>query len=189
MPHHQAAHLGRLEQARRWRRQYQLALVEDPGVVGLGQGETGVLLGDQNGGAVGLQVAEGGGDVAEHARRQAQRGFIQNQQPRTAGERSTDRQHLLLAAGQPPGGGLQARHQGRKQVENHLPPPAPGGGRATAGGGQGFGHRHGRKQSPPLGAKAESKARPAIGRHVGDVGPRETDLAGGERPQPHDHTQ
>ena len=55
LSHHQAAHLWCVDQPRRRRRQDQLALVQDPGVIGLGQREAGVLFGDQNGGARRLQ--------------------------------------------------------------------------------------------------------------------------------------
>ena len=81
--------------------------VNDPAVldqvvaVGDGRGEIEVLLDQQHGETTLLQLANYGPDLLHDYRRQTLRRLVQEQERRASAQDARDRQHLLLAAGQP----------------------------------------------------------------------------------------
>src|SRR5882672_2855862 len=71
-------------------------------VVGDGQGLVGVLLDEQHGGAVVVNLANDAKDLLHEHRGQAERGLVQKHQPGLRHQRAPDRQHLLLAPAEGP---------------------------------------------------------------------------------------
>ena len=65
------------------------------------------------------QLDEGIEDRLHEDGRQAERGLVEQQQPRPADQRARDRHHLLLAAAQQAGRLLEALGDAREQLE-HL---------------------------------------------------------------------
>jgi hypothetical protein len=75
-----------------------------------------VLLGDQHGGAGRAELAQKLADPLHDDRRQPFAGLVQQEQRRIAHQRAGDRQHLLLAAGQPPRYAVAQRLQQREDL-------------------------------------------------------------------------
>ena len=62
-------------------------------------------------------------DFLDHLGRKAERGFVEQQNLRICHQRPADREHLLLAARERPGGLAKALVQSRKQTEDAFAPP------------------------------------------------------------------
>ncbi|BFO18838.1 hypothetical protein SHKM778_52260 [Streptomyces sp. KM77-8] len=77
-----------------------LADLEDMGVVGEGERHAGVLLDEEDGGALGIDLADHLGDTVHHLRGEAQGGLVEEQQARGGHQGAADGEHLLLAAGE-----------------------------------------------------------------------------------------
>ncbi len=75
--------------------------LEHVGAARGGERDAGVLLDDEDGEALGgVQAAEDGEDLADDERRQAERGLVEQQQPRPGEQGAAEREQLLLAAGE-----------------------------------------------------------------------------------------
>src|SRR2546428_5257636 len=76
--------------------------LEDVAVVRDGQGLVGILLDEQDRRAAGVDVADDAEDLLDEHGGEAQRRLVEQHQDRLGHERAGDRQHLLLAAPEPP---------------------------------------------------------------------------------------
>src|SRR3954471_21461823 len=115
------ANLGALQQLGAGPGQRDQAIDHDIAAMGELERMVGVLLDDQHGQAVlPVQSADRIENLARDQRRQTERGFIEQEQARTAHQGATDGQHLLLAAGQGSATLGVAFLQPRKQREHAL---------------------------------------------------------------------
>jgi hypothetical protein len=62
------------------------------------QNHSGVLLGNQDRRPFAIDERQNGKDLADDARREAERRLVEQQQPRPRHQRASNREHLLLAA-------------------------------------------------------------------------------------------
>src|SRR5919108_296737 len=76
------------------------AAVEDDDVVGDVEHEPGVLLDEEDGQPLRLEAPDGGHDFGDDLRRQALRGLVHQEYARIRHQRTGDREHLLLPAGE-----------------------------------------------------------------------------------------
>ena len=74
--------------------------LQDVGAIGAGQRLLRVLLDQQHGGALRVDLGDDLEDLRDHHRRQPHRGLVEQQHLRPGHQRPADREHLLLAAGQ-----------------------------------------------------------------------------------------
>ncbi len=72
-------------------------------MVGDGQRHHGVLLDEQDAGALAVDLDDDVADLLHEQRGEAEAGLVEEQEPRARHERSADGKHLLLAAGEVPG--------------------------------------------------------------------------------------
>src|SRR3546814_221744 len=89
-------------------------------MVGDLQRPPGALLDQQHRDAVAPEHRDRRVDLVDHLRHQAERDLVDHQQPRLGHQRSPDRQHLLLAAGQRPRLLAEPLAEPRKQGEHAL---------------------------------------------------------------------
>src|SRR5712692_373862 len=87
------------------------------------QGDGQLLLDEEDGDAALGDALQEGGDALYHLRRQALRRLIDHDHVGIAHERSADREHLLLAAGQHARGSVGALPQHRKKIVRVLEAP------------------------------------------------------------------
>src|SRR5688500_10585436 len=73
-------------------------VLDDVVAVGDGLGEAEVLLDQQDGKALGLELRDGAADLLHDDRREALGGLVQQEQARTGAQDPGDGEHLLLAA-------------------------------------------------------------------------------------------
>ena len=97
---HGVEHVGTVEQVGGRAGEADLALLEEHGPLGDGQGDVDRLLDDDHGDAGGHLGADHLEEHGDDRRRQAERELVDEEQARSAEERLGQRQHLLLAAGQ-----------------------------------------------------------------------------------------
>ena len=76
------------------------AVFHDIGAVGDTERLVGVLLDEENGGAVGIDLLDDGENLLDDDRREAEGRLIKQEQRRAGHDRAGNRQHLLFAAGQ-----------------------------------------------------------------------------------------
>ena len=112
------------------------------------------------------------------------RRLVENKQPRVGHQRSGDRQHLLLTAGQRPRGLVPALREAWKQRDDRLPVPRSGA-RCRD---EVLPHGQRSETSAPLGNQADSHPGRAVRRHAGQVATREPDRALAMPHQPADRT-
>src|SRR5215471_810779 len=93
-----------------------LALVDNRRVARKAKAKMHVLLGDQYGGTGRAELAQKLADPLHDDRRQPFARLIEQEKRRIAHQRAGDRQHLLLAAGQPACNALSQRLQERKDL-------------------------------------------------------------------------
>ena len=75
-----------------------------------------VLLDEHDGDALAVDLADHLAELLDDARRQAQRGLVEQQHARAGHQRAADREHLLLAAGEQAGGLAGALGENREQL-------------------------------------------------------------------------
>ena len=100
--------------------QGHLADVEDVGQVGDAEGHGRVLLHQQHRRALPVDLGDDLADLADDARREAERRLVEQQQLRAGHQRPADGQHLLLAAGQQAAALGAALLEDREQLEDPL---------------------------------------------------------------------
>src|SRR4030095_7297341 len=115
-----AANLGVLGELGGGARQHDAAGFQHVAPVGDAQRHRGVLLDQQDRGALAVDRADRVEDLLDQHRSQSHRGLIQQQQARPSHERASDRQHLLLAAGEGAGHLRDALLQPGEQDEHAL---------------------------------------------------------------------
>jgi hypothetical protein len=137
-------------------------------------GELDVLFGQQYGKAARPQRLDGVRHPQHHDGRQPFAGFVQQQHPRTHGQRAPDRHHLALAARQLAGvPAFQRRQFGEQAVDlgqDLLPGPADG---------QVLGHGQRLEQAPAAGDDGQPRAHPPVRGQRGQFPARQRDAAGG----------
>ena len=119
-------------------------------------------------------------DTARDQGREAERGFVQQQQARAAHQGAADRQHLLLAAGKGAAALEQALLQPRKQRQHAFEPGFALGLAAVGGVGahlQIFRNAHARENPAAFRRLRNAQPRDLMGRHVRDIAAVEQDLA------------
>src|SRR5690606_26700028 len=79
---------------------HHLPVLDDVMPVGDGGGKVEVLLDEQNGEALLLELPENAADLLDDDRRQPLRRLVEQQQVRAGAQNTRDREHLLLAAGE-----------------------------------------------------------------------------------------
>ena len=98
--------------------QHQAAVFQHVAAVGDLQRAVGVLLDQEHRHALAADGLDDLEDLGNDQRRQAQRGFVQQQQARLAHQRAADGQHLLLAARHGAGALAGTVAQAREQLEH-----------------------------------------------------------------------
>ena len=102
------------------------ALGEQVVPVGDGGGELHVLLDEEHGDALVLDLADDVADLLDDHRGQALGRLVEQQQPRARAQHAGDREHLLLAAGQLGAGEVAALVQHRELLVDLLEAPRVG---------------------------------------------------------------
>ncbi len=97
-----------------------LADFHDVAVVGQGERGLGVLLDEQDGGALGLELLDGGHDFLHHDRGEAHAGLVEHEQFRLGHQCSSHGEHLLFTAGEGAGGLLVAFSEDGEEVVGAL---------------------------------------------------------------------
>src|SRR5258706_7413533 len=125
--------------------------IQDDDIIGETERELGVLLDEQDRLALLLQPGDGAPDLCDDQRRKSLRGLVHQQHAWIAHQGTSDRQHLLLAAGKRTRHLLEAFLELREQSEHARQGP----GRSGAGARlrrdhEIFAHAEGRKDPPPL---------------------------------------
>src|SRR5260221_3426067 len=82
--------------------------------------EAEVLLDEQDGKALPLELADGAADLLHDHRRQSLGRLVKHEEPRSRAQDAANGEHLLLAAGQPRALALQPLAQIRKQFKNLI---------------------------------------------------------------------
>ncbi len=145
-----------------------------------------VLVDQQNRQAALLQPLQARPDLRPHERRQSLRGLVEDEQRGIRHEGASDRQHLLLAAGQRAAQAARARGQVRKQFEHTLDRPRLG--RAAAigrGGDEILANGEIGKHLSSLGHEAQTRARHDVRRQTVQRTPAEVDAARLDRHEAH----
>src|SRR3989442_11833331 len=103
------------------------ARLEEVGVIGEVERRRDVLLDEQDAHALlAVDGAHDAEDLASDERREAERGLVEEEQARPQHERAPDREHLLLAPGEAPGGLTPSPPPHRKiGVDPRQAPPRP----------------------------------------------------------------
>ena len=116
------------------------------------------------------------GDLVDDLRREPQRRLVEQQQLRAGHQRAADRDHLLLAAGEQPGGLGAPLAQAREQVEHglELAPALRAAGQRHAARAQVLLDRQPREDAPALGHLDDARAHDLGGRRARRRGGRRT---------------
>ena len=152
--------------------------------MGHAEGHEGVLLDDQDGRSLRVDVADHLEDLLDQDRGKAHRRLVEEQQLRVGHQGAPDRQHLLLATGQRPAGLARPLAKPREEREDALEVPleldlvGPRVGTHL----EVLEDGHPAEDAPTLGRVAHAPPHEPVGRHVRDVVPVE-----GERPGPGVH--
>ncbi|MNT05401.1 hypothetical protein D3C72_1400200 [compost metagenome] len=153
---------------------HDLAVFHDVAAVRHGQRDRGVLLHQQHGGAAfGVDAGDDAEDVLGQLGREAERGFVQQNQFRLCDQRAANGQHLLFAARQVAGQALaplmQARKVGVDQVKVRLG-DLRAARKCIGGRHQVFFHRQVFKHAAAFHHMAQSLAHQLLGRNTGGAG-------------------
>ena len=96
------------------------AVLHDVVAVGDRRGEAEILLDQQNGEALALQLGDGAADLLDDDRREALGRLVEHQEARAGAQDSRDRQHLLFAARELAAAAAQPLAQIGEQREDAL---------------------------------------------------------------------
>src|SRR5215470_789535 len=102
-----------------------LAAAQDVGAIGHGESEGEVLLHEEDGQSLALELADHPPHLAHEEGSQPLRGLVEEEEVGIAHERAPDGQHLLLAARELVGAVASALAQPREELVHALQAPAP----------------------------------------------------------------
>src|SRR2546428_623634 len=157
------------------------ARLEEVGVIGEVERRRDVLLDEQDAHALlAVDGAHDAEDLAGDERRESERGLVEEEQARPQHERAPDREHLLLAPGEAPGGLTPSLAQHRKIVVAPGEVPRRRARRAPRIGAEPEIFLHGElhERPAPLRHVRDSQADDVLGRPARDTRAVEADLAG-----------
>src|SRR3989442_1852264 len=157
------------------------ARLEEVGVIGEVERRRDVLLDEQDAHALlAVDGAHDAEDLAGDERRESERGLVEEEQARPQHERAPDREHLLLAPGEAPGGLTPSLAQHRKIVVDPREVPRRRARRAPRIGAEPEIFLHGElhERPAPLRHVRDSQADDVLGRPARDARAVEADLAG-----------
>ena len=149
------------------------------GAVAVLHRQSGILLDEQHGHALGVEFADDAEDLQHHQRGQPQAGFVEQQQLRAAHERPGDGEHLLFSSRERAGHLVAALFQpGKPDVL--LLDVGPDAGRVTARVGAQFQvvlHALAGQHLPPFRALRDAQPHRLVGRQSAQVSPGKPDVA------------
>src|SRR5215218_1954740 len=162
------------------------ALLDDHVPVGEARQGVDVLVDDDDRLALALEALQAGPDLGPDERRQALRRLVEDEELRVRHQRPSDREHLLLAAGELRAEMMVAFFQAREQLVDALERPARRAGAGGRGRDEVLVNGERRKHLPALGHEADAALGDPVWREPGERAALEDDLAAARRHEPHD---